>query len=144
MNPGYQRTDGVYNLQVPLFGLLKVLGGRPVGRENYARAGRYLFHRLDSDGAFSLQVFNNVGIVDYLVLDVDGRPEPFQALFNDLNSADYAGAKASRGTEYYLHDHPSFISFRVPGRTDKQELTSFLVASPKFLFQLTYAGLSLL
>ena len=70
-----------------------------MGGKNHRRALRHLVQFLDENRSLLAQRVDNVFIMDDLVAHVDGRPEFFQCLFDDVDGAVDAGAKTTRTGE---------------------------------------------
>ena len=76
-----------------------------VGAEDERRAYRHVGEVLDEDRALSLEVVDDVGVVDDLVADVDRRAELVERALDDLDRAIDARAEAARLGEDDLFQH---------------------------------------
>jgi hypothetical protein len=110
VDPGHQRAHGVNDPQVAEFGPLEVLRWGAVGREYDQGAVGHLIHLFHGDGALALEFCHDIGVVDDLVLYVDGWAEAFEAELNHFDGADDAGAESSGATEYdFNHGTPLWV-----------------------------------
>ena len=70
-----------------------------MGGKNDWSVIRALIQFFNEHGAFSLQAFDNMGIMNNFVAHINGRPPFSQRLFDDLNGTVYASAESTRGRE---------------------------------------------
>ena len=56
-------------------------------------SGGNFLHFFHGDGALALQGFDYVGVVDYLMLDINGWLELLETEFHDFYGANYTGAE---------------------------------------------------
>jgi hypothetical protein len=104
---GHQWTNSVDHPQAALFGLLKVLRRGPVGREHHPGAGRNLLNGFNGYRSLSFQFGDYVGVMDDLVLHVNGRPVPVKTDLHDLDSAHHTSAKTPGSAENHFQDSAS-------------------------------------
>ena len=72
--------------------------GHAMCRKDHRRVGfGDLVQLLHKNGAFCLEGFDHVTVVDDLVAHIDGRPVLLQRQLDDLDGAVDAGAEAARG-----------------------------------------------
>ena len=92
--PSHQGTNGVDDPELPLSGLLEVLGGRAVGGKHHQRAWRYIFNSLHGDGTLLFQLGYHIRIVNNLMLYVHRRAVFLQAQLHHFYRPHHSGAKS--------------------------------------------------
>jgi len=71
--------------------------------EYHSAAERDFFQRLDEYRTLAAQIVDDVFVMHYFVAHVDGRSVQAQRLFDDLDGAIDASAKAPRFRQYHYH-----------------------------------------
>jgi hypothetical protein len=96
MNLGDKRAGGINHFEPASPAALTNRWRDAVCRVDDALAIRHIIDFVDKDGAFFSEFVDNVAIVDNLAAHVDGGAEGFKSDFNDVDGANYTGAKTAR------------------------------------------------
>ena len=100
---GDQRARGVDGRQRPHLGFLLDLSRDAVGAEDGHGARRHVLQRLDEAGAFRLERFDDMAIVNDLVAHVDRGAMLGQRPLDNIDRPNDAGAKPARLSKNDLH-----------------------------------------
>src|ERR1700686_3290163 len=87
MHLGDQRAGGINHAQGAVLGFLANGGGDAVGAENEHGIGGDFLDGFDEDRAAAAKLFDHVGVVYDLVVDVDGRAIGFEGEFHNVDCA---------------------------------------------------------
>jgi hypothetical protein len=100
---GDERTGCVEDAQAALPRVILDDPRNAVGAEDRDRAGGNFGEVLDETRPLGAQALDDVPVVDDLMPDVDGCAKPDERLFDDVDGADDARAKAARLRKHYTH-----------------------------------------
>jgi hypothetical protein len=96
MNFGDERASGVNDSERACLGLIADRGRNSVCAEDENGAVWNFFDGFDENGAAAAELLHYISIVYNFVVDVDGITISFEGKFDDVHSANYAGAKTAR------------------------------------------------
>jgi hypothetical protein len=103
---GDQRAGCIEYRQAPACGFFLDAPRHPVGTEHGDGTRRYFRQVLDEYGAFVLQAFDHVFVVNDLVAHVDRRPVFLERALDDLDRTHDPGAKSARLCQIHSHRRP--------------------------------------
>ena len=96
MNLGDQRAGGIDDAKLAFPGFFAHARRNAMRAENQHSAYRNFFNGFDENRAAAAELIDDVAIVDDFVMDVNGAAIGFKRQFDDIDGANYAGAKAAR------------------------------------------------